>query len=141
MTKSPRSSWLALLVAGAVVASMAASCSSSSRNDIKKTATDLRSDVSSGANQLGARATAEAIRASLKANKDADKKGVRSVEVLNQVVKNLPGNPKVTGIEDKNGDGLDDDGFVQVDQDGQSACVTLPPRGKDIKVTSGACGS
>ncbi len=150
MTKQ-RSGWTAVLVLGALLVSFVASCSSDTRKDIKQTATDLGSelstgatdlgsDISSGADVLGARATAEAIRGSLKANKDADTKGVRSVTVIQQVVKDLPGDPTVTGIADSNGDGLDDDGQIQVDQDGQSACVTLPPQGEDIQVTSGACG-
>ena len=46
----------------------------------------------------------------------------------------------MSGIEDGNGDGLDDDGLIQVDQGGQSACVKVPATGNDIQVTSGACG-
>ncbi len=139
-----------MAVLTAVLLSTAVSCSSSTRKSIKQTATDIGSDISSGATDLGsdvangtnkvrARATAEAIRVSLKNNKDADAKGVRNIDVLHQVVKDLPGDPTVTGIEDKNGDGLDDDGHLQVDQGGQSACVTLPKTGKDIQVTSGPC--
>ena len=75
--------------------------------------------------------TAEALRASLSSNDTAAEDGLRSVAALQEVADDLPGDPEVTGIEDGDGDGLDDDGKVQVDQDDASACVTLPEAGDD----------
>jgi hypothetical protein len=135
-----RRGWFVVALLGSLlVASVLGGCSSETKQKVKEGAKSIQSDISSDVDKASARATAEALRLSLKNNKDADTKGVRSVEVLNQAVKDLPGDPTVTGIVDANGDGMDDDGLLQVDQDGQSACITLPPTGEEIDVTSGAC--
>src|SRR3954470_17451577 len=126
-----RRGWFMAIVLGSLLtASVLGGCSSETKAKVKEGAKSVQSDISSDVNKASARATAEGMRASLKGNSDADTKGVRSVSVLNQVVKDLPGNPTVTGIVDANGDGLDDDGLVQVDENGESACVTLPPTGE-----------
>jgi hypothetical protein len=92
------------------------------------------------AGEAGARASAEAFRVSLKAQDTDDATGgVRNVEALRAAADDLPGDPDITGIADADGDGRDDDGYVQADVGDESACVTLPETGDDIDVSGGAC--
>jgi hypothetical protein len=92
------------------------------------------------AGEAGARAGAEAFRVSLKAQDTEDASGgVRNVEALRSAAEDLPGDPDITGIADADGDGRDDDGYVQADVGDESACVTLPETGDDIDVSGGAC--
>ena len=94
------------------------------------------------AGEAGARATAEALRASLKARDTKDAPGgVRNVEALREAAKDLPGQPEITGITDADGDGRDDDGYVQAKVGHESACITLPESGDAIEVSGGACPS
>jgi hypothetical protein len=92
------------------------------------------------AEQTGARASAEAFRASLQAqDTDNETGGVRNVEALNEAADDLPGNVDVIGIIDSNGDGIDDDGFVEMQVGDEFACVTLPASGDEIDVNGGRC--
>ena len=109
------------------------------RTDVSDAAGDIREDAEDGAGAVGARTQAEALRASLKGNDTADAEGVRSVAAINEAATDLPGDVEVTGVDDADGDGLDDDGRVQVDQGDQSACVILPAEGEDTTVENGAC--
>lgn len=108
-------------------------------SDVSDAAGDIREDAEDGAGAVGARTQAEALRASLKGNDTADAEGVRSVAAINEAATDLPGDVEVTGVDDADGDGLDDDGRVQVDQGDQSACVILPAEGEDTTVENGAC--
>ena len=58
---------------------------------------------------------------------------------INESAVDLAGDPQVVGASDEDGDGLDDDGKVQVDVAGASACVTLPATGDDTAVDGGPC--
>jgi hypothetical protein len=92
------------------------------------------------ARQAGARGIAETYRGSLKVQgSDEGAGGPRSIEVLRDAAKDLPGDPDITGIADGDGDGRDDDGSVQVNVDDESACVMVPESGDDIEVSGGAC--
>lgn len=92
------------------------------------------------AEQLGARASAETFRASLKTqDTDDETGGVHNVEALQEAADDLPGNVDVLGIGDSNGDGIDDDGFVELGVDDEFACVTLPESGDEIDVNGGRC--
>ena len=51
----------------------------------------------------------------------------------------VAGDPEVAGAADADGDGLDDDGKVQVNVGGASACLTLPATGDDTNVEGGPC--
>lgn len=108
-------------------------------SDVSDAAGDIREDAEDGAGAVGARTQAEALRASLKGNDTANAEGVRSVAAINEAAADLPGDVEVTGVDDADGDGLDDDGRVQVDQGDQSACVILPAEGEDTTVENGAC--
>ncbi len=98
-----------------------------------------KDDAAQAADDVTARATAEALRVSLKGNDTADEEGIRSVKAIQQAADDLLGDPEITGIEDGDGDGLDDDGKVQVTQDGSDVCVSLPETGEDTTVTDGPC--
>ena len=97
-------------------------------------------EAEEAAEQTGARASAEAFRASLKAQDTDDASGgVRNVAALNEAADDLPGNVDVIGIIDSNGDGIDDDGFVEMQVGDEFACVTLPASGDEIDVNGGRC--
>lgn len=131
---------LTLCAAGALLAApLVAGCSSDTVDKTKDAAESAGDDVASGADSAQARTTAEALRASLKGNKTADEEGVRSVAAIEEAVEDLPGDPDVNGIDDGDGDGLDDDGKVQVTVDEEQACLTLPGTGEDTTVEGGAC--
>ena len=65
--------------------------------------------------------------------------GFRNVEALNEAADDLPGGVDVVGIVDSNGDGIDDDGCVEMQVDDEFACVTLPASGDEIDVNGGRC--
>ena len=125
------------LVALAAVGLLAGgACDDDTRDDVKEAAEDVKEK----AGEAGARVIAEGYRASIKAQDTDDATGgVRNVEALRTAAADLPGDPEVTGIEDADGDGRDDDGYVQVNVDDESACVTLPVSGDDIEVSGGSC--
>lgn len=85
----------------------------------------------------GARVLAEAIRVTLVADGNHDDR--RTVEALEEAVSDIPGDPEVTGIEDDDGDGRDDDGEVVIHVDDEVACLTVDDDGKDVDVTGGEC--
>jgi len=132
------------------LAPFVAACSSDTKENAKQTATDLKDDAKDNASKVAdeadtkaaeakARVAAEDLRARIKANKTADANGTRSVAAINESVADVAGDPKVVGLTDADGDGLDDDGKVQLDVDGASACLTLPATGEDTTVEGGAC--
>jgi hypothetical protein len=119
---------------------VAAGCDDDTQEEVEEAAEEAREEVEEGAGEAGARAAAEAFRASLKAQEtDDDAGGVRQVEALNEAAEDLPGDPDVSGIADGNGDGIDDDGLVEITVGDEVACVTLPESGNEIDVTGGAC--
>lgn len=137
---------ISLLALGSVTAA----CSSETKDDAKSTAESLKEDakengakvsdeVDAKAAEAKARVAAEDLRARIKANDTANEKGARSVDAINESVADVAGEPKVVGLDDTDGDGLDDDGKVQLDVDGASACLTLPATGEDTTVDGGAC--
>lgn len=89
--------------------------------------------------RAGARAVAEAIRAALVAAELESGGQLRDVDRLREAVADLPGDPQVSGIDDADGDGLDDDGKVEVAVNGEQACLTVPDGEGDIDVAAGAC--
>jgi hypothetical protein len=97
-------------------------------------------DAKEKAREAGARGIAETYRASIKAQDAKEGAGaVRNVEVLRAAAEDLPGDPDVSRIADDDGDGRDDDGYVEVNVDDERACVTLPESGDDVDVSGGAC--
>jgi hypothetical protein len=109
-------------------------------DDTRDEAEEAVEDVQEKAGEAGARVIAEGYRASVKAQDTDDASGgVRNMETLRVAAADLPGDPEITGIADDDGDGRDDDGYVQVTVEDEHACVTLPESGDDIEVSGGAC--
>jgi hypothetical protein len=124
------------LALGVVLA--AASCSSD--DDSSDGAGNDQSKVDR-AEQLvesaGARGLGEALRLFLLAD-DAFDEHPREVRVLRENVDDLPGTPIVSGIEDTDGDGLDDDGNLETHLNDEVACVSVSTGGR-VDVHGGAC--
>ena len=132
-------------------------CSSDTKDDAKETVDEAGDDFQDGvdevkdkagevgdavdtkADEAAARAAAEELRNRVKANDTANEEGARSIAAIEESAKDLTGDPEVSGIEDSDDDGLDDDGKVQVDVGESSACVTLPAEGEDTTVEGGEC--
>jgi hypothetical protein len=95
------------------------------------------SDAEEVTESAGARALAEAVRVTLIADGNHDDR--RTVEALEEAVSDIPGSPEVTGIEDGDGDGRDDDGNVVIHVDDETACLSVDDDGKDVDVTGGEC--
>ena len=117
-------------------AGLATACGSSSASE---TVDSVKDEAADEVGEAGARAAGEAFRVSLKGDDAVNDEGVRAVSVLKDNSNDLPGDPVVSGIEDKDGDGLDDDGKVEVSVSDKVACVTLPETGTEIDVTDGNC--
>ena len=117
----------------------ASDAAKSAGEDVKTQAGKAKDNAAAAVDYTAARAAAEALRVSLKGNSTADDKGIRSVDAINQAASDLPGSPDISGVDDGNGDGLDDDGKVQVAVDDAKVCVALPATGENTKVTDGAC--
>jgi hypothetical protein len=95
-------------------------------------------DVEEVAESAGARGVAEAIRVALVAEDLGEGEHARDVAVLQEAVGDIPGEPDVTGIEDADGDGRDDDGNVEVRVDREVACLSVGSSG-EVDVTGGEC--
>lgn len=95
--------------------------------------------IDEAAESAGARAVAEAVRVSLLAQELPEGESYRTVTVLSEAVRDLPGEPEVRGIEDDDGDGLDDDGQLEVVVGDEVVCLSVGAQGDDIDVEDGAC--
>jgi hypothetical protein len=85
----------------------------------------------------GARAQAEVLRGLLKQRAGDDAAKYRSIAVLQEAVADLPGDTKVSGISDGDGDGLDDDGKLVVEMNGARTCFRV--EGTNTTVGDDAC--
>lgn len=95
-------------------------------------------EIEEATESAGARVAAEAIRATLVAEDLGEGEHERDVAVLQESVEDVPGGPDVSGIEDADGDGRDDDGKVQVHVEDEVACLTVSESG-EVDVTGGEC--
>jgi hypothetical protein len=86
----------------------------------------------------GARAVAEALRATLVSEDLGATEHALDIPVIQEAVADLPGSPDVTGIEDADGDGQDDDGRIQVEVEDEAACIDIAENG-ETDVSGGAC--
>lgn len=146
-TPTPRR-WMGPIVLGAALllpAGVLAGCSDSQKDDLRSTASSLGTEASNAASSAAPRAAAEAMRASLVADRTADSAGTgtatpnpRSIDRLREAADNVPGDPQITGIEDGDGDGADDDGKVQFQVEDNFACLTVGTDG-GTDVTSERC--
>jgi len=147
---SPTRRLAPLLIVLLATAPFIASCSSDTKENAKDTAESVKEDAAENADDAGAeieesgdeaqaRAAAEDLRARIKANDTANEEGARSVAAINESLEDVAGDPELEGLEDGDGDGLDDDGKVQINIEESSACLTLPASGEDTTVEGGAC--
>jgi hypothetical protein len=125
-----------LLFAGCLLVGVTAACGGD--DDVDDALDSAREQVEDVAGSAGARAAAEAMRGVLEAEDLAPEETLRTMTVLQESVDDLPGDPTVTGIEDTDGDGKDDDGNVEFAVGDQRACVTVADNG-DISVSGDAC--
>lgn len=140
-TQSHRMRVLATLAALLLLVGGAAACSddddSTTQTGGSGQGDDPDDDVGEVAESAAARAVAEIVRLALFED-DGPDTDRRKVAVLQESVDDLPGSPDVSGITDDDGDGLDDDGAVEVRVNDEVACLTVAEDG-EVDVTGGAC--
>ena len=100
--------------------------------------TACSSEAKQTVNEATARAAAETMRATLKADNLKNGETVQNVSILQAAADKIPGSPQVSGIQDANNDRKDDDGKVTITVGNESACLTAHTNG-DIDVTDNAC--
>lgn len=110
-------------------------CDDDTEDEVQETVDDVQEDVEDVAGEASARAVAEALRGAIVADEGDD--DLRSVAVIQENIDDLPGDPEVVGIADADGDGLDDDGLIEVRVGDQAACLELTR--DDANVENGAC--
>jgi hypothetical protein len=101
------------------------------------TGDDPDDDLGEQAASAEARAVAEALRVVVLAD-GTDGPDRRRVDSLQENADDIPGEPDISGIADEDGDGLDDDGKVEITVDDEVACMTIADDG-GVDVTGGAC--
>jgi hypothetical protein len=89
---------------------------------------------------MGARSLAETLRALMFVDDAPAGQTRRHVDVIQEAIDDLPEplEPEVDGLTDGDGDGIDDDGLVEVRVDTEVACLKVG-EGDDLDVTGGAC--
>jgi hypothetical protein len=132
--RHPRRYGRALVAAGlatVLAAGLVTGCGDDSTDDPDQS-------LGEAAESAGARGVAEALRLVLVEDDLGPNQTERDVDVLQESVDDLPGDPEVTGIVDDDGDGVDDDGKVEVHVNSEVACMSVAIDG-DVDVTGGAC--
>lgn len=125
------------ILATLTLGTAAVACSEEAQQKAEDAVDAAREDLENAADDTAARAQAEVFRAALRAadlDNDDDR---RKIDVLNDAADELS-DDVVVGIDDGDGDGLDDDGLVQIESNDQSACVRIAQDG-DVKVTDDPC--
>lgn len=111
----------------------------SARDDVGDAVDDAKDDIGDKADQATARTAAETFRNTLRDDETGKSDGFRSIEAIENAGDDLPGDATMSGVDDADGDGFDDDGDVQIDVGDESACVRIPEDGDEIDVEGGAC--
>jgi hypothetical protein len=109
-----------------------------SNDDAKDAVDSARAKAEDVAGAAGARTAAEALRGLLQAKHLDANQTLRDVAVLQAAADDVPGSPSVSGIDDQDGDGNDDDGKVQLAVGDQVACVSVQDNG-ETSVSSDSC--
>ena len=115
----------------------AVACSEEAQQKAEDALEAAKEDLENAADDTAARAQAEVFRAALQAadlDNDDDR---RKIDVLEEAANELS-DDVVVGIDDGDGDGLDDDGLVQIESNDQAACVRIANDG-DVEVTDDPC--
>jgi hypothetical protein len=124
-----RLAWAAVVIA--LLAAMGCS------GDDDDTGNDPDDDLGEQAASAEARVVAEALRVIILAD-GSDGPERREVASLQENVDDLPGEPDISGIDDDDGDGIDDDGNLVATVDDEVACVKVAEDG-DVDVNGGSC--
>lgn len=108
-------------------------------DDAEERFDDMVTDVEGAIDDASARALAEAFAAAVRIDDDAAEEGAASLDVIEENIDDLPGRPEVTGIEDADRDGRDDDGLIGFVVDEDESCVELSPDSGEASVLDGPC--
>lgn len=111
-----------------------AACDDDTRDELADDARDVGEQVEDATGEASARAVAETLRGAIVADDLDGGASRRDVRVLEESIADLPGDPEVTGIDDGDGDGRDDDGVVEVRVGDQRACLQIAEPGADDDV-------
>lgn len=127
-----------LLVIAALVGAMFAACGDDDDGDGETDIDEIDDQAAEVTDSAGARGVAEALRLVLIEDDLDEDQHVRDVDVLQESVDDLPGEPDVQGIADEDGDGKDDDGKVEIRVNDEVACMSVS-MDSDVDVTGGGC--
>jgi hypothetical protein len=127
-----------LLVVAALLGGMFVACNNDDDGDGETDIDEIDDQAAEVTESAGARGLAEALRLVLIEDDLDDDQHVRDVDVLQESVDDLPGDPDVQGIADEDGDGKDDDGKVEVFVNDEVACMSVS-MDSDVEVTGGEC--
>jgi hypothetical protein len=110
----------------------------SAADDARDGAEDALDEAEEATQTAGAQAAARAMQVTIQNDDRYDDEGPRSIAVLEDSRDNLPNDGDVEGISDDDGDGLDDDGLVQVQVGDEAACLELGET-EGVRVADGPC--
>jgi hypothetical protein len=129
-----------------LVAALLAGCSDDDEDAVEDAVDEageslesVATEVEGAVDDAAARVAAEAFAAAVDADEDAAADGATSMSVIEENIDDLPGDPEVSGVEDADGDGRDDDGLVGFVVDEDESCVELDPDGGEASVLDGPC--
>lgn len=124
------------IATAAVAALLLGACGDDNSDDAANRARDAAGQIDDAVDAGIARTQAEILR---QRAKDLVRQGesLDSMSVLQEAARDLPRSPTVSGLNDGNGDGRDDDGKLQITIDESHSCVIVT--GGDIDVTSNRC--
>jgi hypothetical protein len=129
------------LAIGALVALAPLAACGDDTQSVEDQARDAADDAASAVDEKVdeglARGQAEILRERIKDEAGGDASTWTTMTVIQAAVDDLPSDPEVTGLEDGDGDGKDDDGKIGIAIDDSNACVTIGA--DDIDVSGGAC--
>lgn len=130
----------------AIVAALALLTAGCSDDQTKHDANDIQDDLEEAADDVGsaiddasARVAAEAFAVAVDTDEEAADRGARDTGVIEENVDDLPGEPEVTGVEDSDDDGQDDDGLVGFVVNDEESCVELAADSGEASVLDGPC--
>jgi hypothetical protein len=118
-----------------------AACSDDTKDQAREAAESAAEDADDFVDSSSAQAIAAALQASIEADDRYEDEGPRSMAVLQENIDDLPGEPEVVEVVDSDGDGLDDDGRVEVRVDDDASCLSLGEVGEGIDISDDACAA
>lgn len=129
------------LVFAVVAVFLLGACSDDTQDDVRQAAEGVAEDADEFVDTSSAGGVATALQASIQADDRYEDEGPRSIAVVQENIDDLPGDPDIVGVTDDDGDGLDDDGLVEVRVDDSAACLSLGEIGEGIDISDEACAA